>query len=76
MEQSLVRSYSGRGGTTYRPEISYSYTVAGEYYSGHYLGDLCASEEEVDQFVGRFCKGTALQVHVHPRKPDLSVLRV
>ena len=47
----------------------------GNYYAGHYKGDLCSSEAEIDDFVKRFPKGTIVQVHVHPQKPELSVLR-
>ena len=75
VEQVLVRSYSGRGGTVYRAEISYSYRVNGNYYSGHYTGDLFSSEAEVDDLVEHFPKGTIVQVHVHPLKPELSVLK-
>jgi len=48
VQQVHVHSYSGHNGTTYRAEISYSYHVDGEYYSGYYTGDLCSSEAEVN----------------------------
>ena len=76
VEQVLVHSYSGRGGTTYRAEISYSYEVNAEYYSGYYVGDLCSSEAEVNELVKQFPKGTTLQIHVHPTKAELSVLNL
>jgi hypothetical protein len=75
VEQVLVRSYPGRAGTIYRAEINYSYRVNGDYYAGHYTGDLFSSEAEVDDLVEHFPKGTIVQVHVHPRKPELSVLK-
>jgi len=76
VEQVHVRSYSGRTGTTYRAEISYSYQVNGDYHAGYYKGDLCSSEAEVDDFVEQFPKGTTVEVHVHPQRPELSVLKV
>jgi hypothetical protein len=73
VEQVLVHSYSRRSGTTYRAEILYSYQENGEYYSGSYTGDLCSSEDEVNELVDAYPKGTILQVHVHPTKPTFSV---
>jgi hypothetical protein len=69
-----VHSYSGRGGTTYRAEIIYSYHVGSEYYSGCYKGDLCSSEAEADGLIQQYPKGTTIQIRVHSRKPELSVL--
>lgn len=40
VEQVLVHSYSGRAGTTYRAETSYSYQTHVDYYAGYYMGDL------------------------------------
>jgi len=76
VEQVLVHSYSGRTGTTYRAEISYSYQVNGDYHAGYYNRDLCSSEAEVDDFVEQFPKGTTVQIHVHPQRPELSVLNL
>lgn len=64
------------GGATYRPEITYSYEVKGEYFGGNYGCDLCTSEDEADLVSELFPKGTKLQVHVHPEKPHVSVLDV
>lgn len=74
VEQAVVRSCSGRNGTSYRAEICYSYRVNDDYYSGYYLGDLYSSEAEIDSIVQQFPKGTNVQIHVHPKKPELSVL--
>jgi hypothetical protein len=75
VEQGIVHTYSGRSSRTFRAELIYSYQVGGEYYSGRYVGDLSFSEAEVEDFVAQFPKGALLQVHVHPGRPDLSVLR-
>jgi len=74
VEAVIVQTYSGRSGTTYNAEITYSYAVDGEYYSGYYKGDLCSSEAEVDKWITQFPKGTKLQVRVHPTNPEKSVL--
>ena len=74
VQRQLVRSYSGRGGTTYRAELGYYYQVNGEFYSGYYEGDMCSSEGEADALIKRYPVGAALQVHVHPAKPAVSVL--
>ena len=58
---------------SYRAEVSYSYSVDGEYYSGWYE-DVVWSKAEADEFVGQYPKGTTVQVHVSPAKPELSVL--
>ena len=60
---------------SYRAEISYSYSVDGEYYSGWYE-DVVWSKAEADDFVARYPKGTTIQVHVSPAKPELSVLQL
>ncbi len=68
--KAAVQSYGDR----YRAEISYSYQVNGEYYSGYYEGDWTRSEGEADAVVEEYPEKKILQVHVHPDKPELSVL--
>jgi|SRR5262245_20641771 len=76
VEQGMVHTYSGRSSRTFRAELIYSYQVSGEYYSGHYEGDLCFSEAEAEDLIEQYPKGAPLQIHVHPRRPELSVLRL
>ena len=75
VEQGIVHTYSGRS-ETYRAEIIYSYKLRGEYYSGRYQRDLCYSEAEAEDLIEQYPKGAALQVHVHPTRPELSVLKL
>ena len=76
VEQGIVHTYSGRSSKTYRAEIIYSYKVSGEYYSGRYEGDLCHSEAEVKDLIEQYPKGAPLQVHVHPTRREVSVLKL
>ena len=75
VEQAIVDTHSGRS-KSYRAEIIYSYSVDGEYYSGRYECDFVWSEYEADDFAAQYPKGTTIQVHVSPAKPELSVLRL
>ena len=77
VEQVIAHSYSGSGGTTtYLAEIAYSYKVNGQYYGGRSMGDLFSSEAEIDDLVAQFPKGAMVQIHVHPTRPQLSLLRL
>jgi uncharacterized protein DUF3592 len=76
VEQAVVQSYSGGDGTTYRAEIMYSYQVNGEHYGGCCMGDLLLSEAAADRIVEQYPKGTTVQIHVHPTKPQLSFLNL
>ena len=76
VQRQLVRSYSGRGGTTYRAELGYYYQVDGEYHSGYHEGNLCSSETEADALLKQYPVGATVQIHVHPRKPERSVLNL
>jgi hypothetical protein len=73
VEQTILHSYSGSGGTTYRVEICYSYRVNSEYYSGRSMGDGFFSGSEADDLTSQYPKGVVIQVHVHPSRPELSV---
>jgi hypothetical protein len=82
VEQVIVRPFSRAISVanlldriSYRAEISYSYSVDGEYYSGWYE-DVVWSKVEADDFVAQYPKGTTIQVHVSPAKPELSVLQL
>jgi hypothetical protein len=75
VQTQTTHSYSGRGGTTYRVELGYYYHLEDDYHSGYFLSDLF-TEAEADAFSRLHPIGTNLQVRVHPRKPDISVLRL
>ncbi len=73
VEEVTVQAHYGRSSTTYRAEVVYSYRVGGEYYSGRYTTDSF-SEEEANAVVSKCPKGSAMQVHVNPAKPEVSDL--
>lgn len=74
VEQGIVHTHSGRSSRTFQAELIYSYQVSGEYFSGRYEGDLRFSEAEVEDFIAQYHKGAAVQVRVHPKRPDRSVI--
>ncbi len=59
----------------WKATLSYSYSVAGEYYSG-FLTQEFAHESDVDTFVHRFPQGSKLFVRYQPNKPRVSLVRL
>ncbi len=59
----------------WRATLAYSYSVAGEYYSG-FLTEQFAREKDVDDFAHRFPSGLRLFVRYNPSKPEKSVIRL
>ena len=53
-------------------EITYSYEVNGEYYSGQFFKTFLR-DRTADEYVARF-KGKTVPVHYNPRQPDCSKL--
>lgn len=55
-------------------DLSYSYKVGTEFYSGHFrLG--ARNEEQADQQVLTW-KGQSLTIRYSPKKPEISVVRM
>jgi hypothetical protein len=73
VEEVTVQAHCGRSSTTYRAEVVYSYQVGDEYYSGRYTTDSF-SEEEANAVVNKCPKGSTMQIHVNPAKPEVSDL--
>jgi hypothetical protein len=73
VEEVTVQAHYGRSSTTYRAEIVYSYQVGGEYYSGRYMADSF-SEEDANAIASRYPKGSTIQIHVNPARPEASDL--
>ena len=73
VEEVTVQARHSRSSTTYRAEIVYSYQVGGEYYSGRYTTDSF-SEEDANAVANKYPKGSTMQVHVNPAKPEVSDL--
>jgi hypothetical protein len=74
VEQVVVQPYSDQYGTTYRVEVVYSYHVSGEYYPGRCEIGNSVSKAEADGIISQYPKETTVQIHVHPAKPELSIL--
>ncbi|MCI0348889.1 MAG: hypothetical protein L0Z53_05630 [Acidobacteriales bacterium] len=55
-------------------ELSYSYTVDGQYYSGYHK-QFCASERDADDYLLQSPRDSAIFIRHHPAKPDRSVMR-
>jgi hypothetical protein len=53
-------------------EITYSYTVAGEYYTGYYRIGAFTERSAESRVAG--WKGRTVVVRHHPSRPDVSVL--
>ena len=52
--------------------LSYSYSVAGEFYSGFFIQQF-ARERDADAFAAKFPDGLPFQVHYHPTRSDVSI---
>lgn len=59
----------------WRATLAYSYTVAGEYYSG-FLKQQFARERDVDDFAHQFPSGLKIFVHYNPTRPERSLVRL
>lgn len=55
-------------------EVSYSYTVNGEYYSG-YSKMHFANEDDAEAYANRFLKDMTLFIRHKPHKPEASLIR-
>jgi hypothetical protein len=73
VEEVNVQTHYGRSSTTYSAEVVYSYQVGSEYYSGRYTADSF-SEEDANAIASRYPKGSTMQIHVNPAKPEVSDL--
>ena len=73
------RRSGGRSGgvDTFRPKITYSYTVAGQQYTGnrYAIGDPASSGiREAQKIVGEHPVGSEVTVYYSPSRPGTSVL--
>jgi hypothetical protein len=59
----------------WRATLAYSYSVAGEYYSG-FLTQQFARERDVDDFAHQFPSGLKLFVPYNPDRPERSLVRL
>jgi uncharacterized protein DUF3592 len=69
---STIRSYRGGPSERSTAEISYSYSVAGQFHSGYWTKHF-SDEQEAWDFVDPL-KEQKVAVHYHPRHPEKSAL--
>lgn len=72
VESTNVRSVAAGKHHYYSAELAYSYTVAGEYYAGHFERSF-DKEQEAWEFVDGF-RGTAITARYRPADPQQSVV--
>jgi hypothetical protein len=75
--ESSVREDTDGDGTSYLPEFSYRYSVAGRQYCStiHTEGlPFPGTEDAARQMVKQFAAGSTVQVAVNPTNPSLAVL--
>lgn len=73
VEEVTVQAHYRRSSTTFTAEVAYSYQVDGEYYSGRHSAESF-TEQEANAVARAHPKGSTVQVHVSPAKPDRSIL--
>ena len=69
-------SSSGKGSTTYKPEVTYTYQVAGVSYKGDKIaiGQVSSSAGYAQGVLDRYPVGTNISVHYSPTNPAKAVL--
>jgi hypothetical protein len=74
---NLAESRGQRGRTTYKPNIQYTYEVAGNTYTGDRLdmGDRATSSmEDVLSTMARYRSPQSVTVHYNPKDPAVALL--
>lgn len=76
---STVTSQRGsKGGTTYKPEVTYTYTVDGAEYTGNLIAyglkGSSASRSFAQHYDSKYPEGSAIPVAYDPARPQTSVL--
>jgi Protein of unknown function (DUF3592) len=71
-----TKSHSGEDGSTYSPEVTYSYQVAGRQYEGGKLaiGQMSSSSGYAHGVLRRYPVGKKFSVHYSPADPAEAVL--
>lgn len=74
VESQVLEPYSSKNGTQYRPCLSYSYSVQGEYFGGTYKGNMYPSEDAAQSLLDQYPVNSALTIRISPKNPARSVL--
>lgn len=64
-----------REGHYYLAEVTYSYSVNGEYYSG-FLERMAFTRKTAERTADKFPAGMMVVVRVNPARPEISVTRL
>jgi hypothetical protein len=73
----VERSTDGEGGTSYQPQIDYSYTVNDQRYSGDRVNfgqNSYSSRRGAEEVAARYPVGQSVAVYYDPVEPDSAVL--
>jgi hypothetical protein len=77
IESANVKAHSGsKGGTSYSPEVTYTYRVGGAKYDGDKIavGQMSSSSEYAHGVLSRYPVGSKVTVHYSPTDPAEAVL--
>jgi hypothetical protein len=72
-----VQVYSGKGGPTYKPAVSYTYTVNNQTYTGSKLAYDTRSfhnRSKAEAEIRPYPSGQSVTIHYNPDKPNESLL--
>lgn len=75
---SMVQTRSSRKGTTYAPQITYTYAVNGTPYSGtrqQARNPVMSSQQEAQSYLQAYPVNAKIQVFYQPADPQNSVLK-
>jgi Protein of unknown function (DUF3592) len=77
VEKVAIRRHHTSEGHYYEPVVSYSFSLAGEFYSGEWVGPAFGKEQAAREFVDQNMPiGGKLTVHYKSEKPALNMLEV
>lgn len=82
VEEVVVKSITGGyrigGGnkSVHCAEIRYSYQVNATWYGGSCKTEFFPSDENLEALTAQYPTGATVQIHVHPKKPTVSVLNL
>lgn len=66
-----------RDETTYRPDVTYTYQVDGQDYTGHRVSYRASGDRKsAEEVVARYPAGKVVQVHHDPKAPGTATLEV
>ena len=77
VEKVEVRRIQDSNGHHFRPVVSFSFVVAGEYYAGEWVGPAFSTEQETRDFMQQNTAiGSKLSAQYKPNNPKLNSLEI